>query len=201
MFIVIVAIAGYFAWQRFIGRHEPPRSPPAPPTPAAPAKPPRPELPAWIKDAMHEPPPPFDDWSGVWVGPDTALLWLTHYQSGVIEGRYDPPEERARPCRFAGGRVQGNTASFELKIKGGQLYHCQLQRDGERLTMTGHSDLAGLLDNYDNADRTASGGLLIQPARPGHDRRWPASAAKLSQRPQRQSILAASRAALIYPPR
>jgi hypothetical protein len=33
--------------------------------------------------------------------------------------------------------------------------------------MSGQPDLANLLHSFDNADRTAGGGLLIQPARPG----------------------------------
>jgi hypothetical protein len=116
--------------------------------------------------ARRQPPEPFDDWSGAWVGREAALLWLRHSPDGALAGRYDPPGDRARPVRFAGGRVQGSTAAFDLTLKG-KRWHCQLQRDGERLAMTGRPDLAGLLADYDSADRMPGGGLLIEPARPG----------------------------------
>jgi hypothetical protein len=106
--MVVVVIAGYFAWQRFTRHHEPPR-PELPPPARIEAVESRPAPP-------QEPPEPqFDDWSGVYTGPETALLWLTHSR-GRLDGRYDPPGERVRPCRFTGGRVQGNTASCDLTM-------------------------------------------------------------------------------------
>jgi hypothetical protein len=112
---------------------------------------------------------PGEDWSGIWAeAKSAALLKLKHGLDDRLSGEYMPPGNRPIVCRF-GGRVEGEAASFPLKING-KLWNCTLTKRGGTLTLSGCKDVEALLQGYVTDDRMPNGVLIINP-RDGQKRR------------------------------